>query len=245
MINLLSLNVEGSRHKDLVLSFIDKESPDVISLYEAPTSLINQLTQRGYFTTFAPMCTHNPVAPNDTIGILMATKLPHTTTTHYYKSQNNRITPHDKHDAHSKSYPCVTASIVKDNQTYTITSTHLYDTWNGHETKEQTDCVTKLLGHLATLPPHILCGDFNMPRGYNTNYDRFTQIYTDEIPTIYQSSLDQSLHRAGKRTDLNAPIFDIYMVDYVFSMPEYEITNVTLEFGVSDHAAVLAQINKR
>ncbi len=83
-----------------------------------------------------------------------------------------------------------------------------------------------------------------MPRGYNTNYTQFCAHYTDEIPNTYTSSLDRTLHRLGSRSDLNAPIFDIYMVDYIFSQPPYRVTDVSLMFGVSDHAAVQAQISK-
>ena len=242
MQKLLSLNTEGNRHTDRILALIDVESPDIISLYEAPTEYLHLLSTRGYFTTFAPMCTDNPVAPNDTIGILVATKLPHTSTTHYYTSKYGEIHPHDKHDAHSKSYPCITTTVTVDGVPITIASVHLYDTWNGHESDEQTTSVEALLAYLETKPPHVLCGDFNMPRGYNTNYERFTEHYRDEIPAHYTSSLDKALRRAGARTDLNAPIFDIYMVAYVFSQAPYQVSAVELHFGVSDHAAVTATI---
>ncbi len=244
MQKLLSLNTEGNRHTEPIFALIDSASPDIISLYEAPTSYIHLLATRGYFTTFAPMCTDNPVAPEDTIGILVATKVPHTSTTHYYTSRAQKMLPHDKHDSHSKSYPCITTTVGTGDTAMTIASVHLYDTYNGQESAEQDESVTALLAYLATLPPHVLCGDFNMPRGYNTNYERFTAHYRDEIPATYQSSLDRDLHRAGQRTDLNAPIFDIYMVDYVFSQSPYQVSDISLHFGVSDHAAVLATINK-
>ncbi len=188
------------------------------------------------------MCTNNPVAPDDVIGILTATKSPHTATTHYYDSHFGSIRPHDKHDAYSKSYPVITTTFSPDGATYTIAAIHLFDTWNGEASPAQDASVTALLTYLATLPPHILCGDCNMPRGYNTNYERFITRYTDEIPHTYTSSLDRTLHRAGTRTDLNAPIFDIYMVDYLFSESPYRVSDVRLEFGVSDHAAVIASI---
>jgi hypothetical protein len=34
------------------------------------------------------------------------------------------------------------------------------------------------------------------------------------------------------------------MVDGVFSTPEYSVSNVSLNFGVSDHAAIVADIVK-
>jgi endonuclease/exonuclease/phosphatase family metal-dependent hydrolase len=68
-------------------------------------------------------------------------------------------------------------------------------------------------------------------------------LYQDEIPKHYQSSLDRNLHRLGK-VKLDQPIFDKFMVDYIFAKPEYEVTGERLEFGVSDHAAVVAHIVK-
>jgi endonuclease/exonuclease/phosphatase family metal-dependent hydrolase len=244
MQKLLSLNTEGNRHTDRIFALIDAQTPDIISLYEAPSSYLHLLATRGYFTTFAPMCTHNPVAGDDTIGILVATKLPQTSTTHYYTSHYGAIRPHDKHDAHSKSYPCITTTVTVGDTPTTVASVHLFDTWNGQASDEQDASIETLLLYLKTLPPHILCGDFNMPRGYNTNYERFTALYRDEIPATYTSSLDREIHRAGQRTDLNAPIFDIYMVDYVFSQAPYQVRDTTLHFGVSDHAAVTANISK-
>ncbi len=244
MITIVSLNIEGTRHYERVLPFIERIPPDVLCLMEAPSSVLPLLTSRGYFTVFAPMCTDNPVATGDVLGLVLATKVPHTATTTFYTSYHGRIVPHDKHNAQSKSYPLITATITHEETTYTIATVHLYDTYNGHESPEQTASVDSLLSELAKLPPHILCGDFNMPRGYNTNYERFCALYHDAIPAEYTSSLDRSLHRAGTRTDLNAPIFDIYMVDYLFTQPPYHATAVGLEFGISDHAAVVATVTQ-
>jgi hypothetical protein len=33
------------------------------------------------------------------------------------------------------------------------------------------------------------------------------------------------------------------MVDYVFSQPPYQVSDVALHFGVSDHAAVMANVS--
>jgi len=237
--------MEGMRHIDRVMDLIATNSPDCICLTEAPLSMTDILFRNGYFVTFAPMSYDNPVAPDETLGILFASKLLATTTTHYYTSEYKTPRKNDKHDAHSKSYPLICATLEVANVVYTLVSVHLYDTWNGEADAEQTKSVTSLLKYLNLLPPHILCGDFNMPRGYNSNYAEFTKTYTDTIPQSYITSLDRTLHRAGNRTDLNAPIFDIYMVDYIFSQPPYSVSDVRLEFGVSDHAAVLAQISKQ
>ena len=144
------------------------------------------------------------------------------------------------------SYPVVCATIARsDGQMYSIATVHLMVTPDGKEIPAQTASVKKLLKFLDTKEPHILCGDFNIPRGYNTNYHLFTDKYIDTIPHLYTSSLDRTLHRDGNNPELHSPIFDIYMVDYIFSQPPYSVSDVRLEFGVSDHAAVLAQISKQ
>ena len=243
MLRLLTLNMEGVSHLNRVITLITTTTPDVLCLQEMPAAFTHTLFTLGYFVTFAPMSHHNSVAPGDTLGIGLATRIPTTTTIHYYMSKTGSPQAHNKHDAHSKSYPVITGTILDRNTTsYTIATTHLFDTWNGLESDDQTECVEKLLAYTSTLPPHLLCGDMNMPRGYNTSYELFCQQYADTIPATYTSSLDRNLHRAGNRTDLNAPIFDIYMVDYIFSQPTYTVENVQLHFGVSDHAAVTAEI---
>jgi endonuclease/exonuclease/phosphatase family metal-dependent hydrolase len=244
MLKLATLNMEGVRHYDRIIPFITTERPDCLCLQEMPAAFLHTLFTLGYFVQFAPMSHHSSVAPGDTLGIGLATLQPYNTTTRYYMSKASTPLAHNKHDAHSKSYPVITCTINNGDGTYIISTTHLYDTWDGLANPNQTECIESLISYTKTLPPHILCGDFNMPRGYNTNYELFCQQYTDTIPAHYTSSLDRTLHRAGNRTDLNAPIFDIYMVDYIFAQPSYQVDNVKLHFGVSDHAAVTADVIK-
>ena len=108
----------------------------------------------------------------------------------------------------------------------------------------QTNSVEKLIALLSNRPAHILCGDFNIPRGYNSNYELITKHYTDTIPSTFTSSLDRTLHRDGSKTNLHTPIFDVYMVDYIFTKEPYQVSDVQLQFGISDHAGVIATISK-
>jgi len=124
-----------------------------------------------------------------------------------------------------------------------VVTTHLVDTEHGQTDSFQTQLLAKLLTELDQLPPHLLCGDFNMPRGFNSLYPKITNFYTDAIPRHYKSSLDQSLHRLGTAT-LDEPIFEKYMVDYIFTKPPYTLKTVGLRFGVSDHAAVVAELSE-
>ena len=82
--------------------------------------------------------------------------------------------------------------------------------------------------------PFVLAGDFNAPRGGEI-FSHIAERYTDNIPPHYTTSIDGTLHRAG-------PI--PFMVDGLFTTPSYRAKGVHLEFGVSDHAAVAATIEK-
>jgi endonuclease/exonuclease/phosphatase family metal-dependent hydrolase len=86
---------------------------------------------------------------------------------------------------------------------------------------------------LSGLPDFILTGDFNAPRGRAT-WDTLAAKYKDNIPARYTSSIDPS-HRAGESP---------YVVDGIFTTPEYEARNVELHEGISDHKAVTATVVK-
>ena len=80
----------------------------------------------------------------------------------------------------------------------------------------------------------VLTGDFNAPRGGEI-FAELASRYKDNIPNHYQSSLDPDLHRV-KNLKL--------MVDGLFSTPDYNLGEVRLINGVSDHLAVAAKVSK-
>ena len=244
MLHLVTLNMEGTAHLPLVTEFLTSTNPDCICLQEMPASYIYELTVLGYYPCFAPMMRDTEVSENNVLGVCIATKQWPNSSIHYYFGVKDGIKTHIPRDTgNAQSFPFVYTEITHtDGHTYRIATTHLMVTRNGLASPEQTASATALIDTLTPYPPHLLCGDFNMPRGYNTNYERFTTRYTDTIPTKYTSSLDRTLHRDGKSTDLNAPIFDIYMVDYIFTQSPYQVQDVQLHFGISDHAAVSAFI---
>lgn len=243
MLKLISLNIEGPKHYNTVFPFIDSENPDVLCLQEAPEETRTFLQERGYKTAFAPMCQRTFGDTEHVIGILLATKLPQQTRVYYYwQSPEDISAPYDpKHPALSISNAYLIATIINKGKQYNIATTHVMDTRNGASDSHQEKGVSLLIKSLSKEPSHIICGDFNMPRHHNHLYEKFTRLYQDEIPNHYQSSLDRNLHRLGN-VKIDQPIFDEFMVDYIFAKPEYEVTDERLEFGVSDHAAVVAHI---
>jgi len=56
-LKLVSLNIEGSKHLDLVLSFLEREAPDVVcvqELFESDAPLFE--SRLGMEHAFAPIC---------------------------------------------------------------------------------------------------------------------------------------------------------------------------------------------
>jgi exonuclease III len=243
---LVSLNMEGTRHLERVVPFLEKEEPAVVTLTEAPEAFANTLTDLGYYTTFAPMLMRKTAAGTYTEGVLLASKQQHNArTTYYHRSAETVVVQVYSDTNNTTSNVVLFAEIQHENNTYRLATTQGMITPDGLPHDLQRSSTQKLLEALSYEPPHFLCGDLNIPRGYNDLYDSFTRGYTDMIPTTYGSSLDKTLHRLGSvpTAELNAPIFDVYMVDYIFTQPPYTAGNVQFKFGISDHAAVIANMS--
>jgi exonuclease III len=236
---LISINIESKRHLKRVLPFLEEEDADVIGIMEAPEDMVDVLTARGYHTTFAPMTIRTQDGATFTDGVLFASKEPHEATVHYYHKAMAEIVPYQTTDKRGTiAHPVIFANVSG----MYIAVTHF--TWNPNgETADanQTTDLAALLTFLQTKPPHILCGDLNIPRNINTLYQTLAAHYTDHIPLEYVSSLDKNLHRVGNDENLQK-LFTSFMVDYILNNSNYTVTNTRLEFGISDHAAVITTV---
>ena len=63
----------------------------------------------------------------------------------------------------------------------------------------------------------------------------------DNIPPQYPTSIDVTLHKRGRERPHE---FADKMVDGLFTTPGYRARDVELHFGISDHAAVTALIER-
>jgi endonuclease/exonuclease/phosphatase family metal-dependent hydrolase len=237
---LISLNTEGNKHYERIKPFIEHEDPDILCLMEAPQDMTEYLQQLGHHVTFAPMSlkmeNHHTVFVE---GLIFASKIPYTITQLYYQNPARSILPEalPKHSS-TAAHPIIFAS----NDAFAIATTHF--TWSPNASEPyqpQADMLDVLLPFLHELPPHILCGDMNIPRHESPYHERLVANYQDAIPNKYHSSLDRDLHRCGKNPELDH-LFTSYMVDYVLTQPPHQAENVRLEFGISDHAAVICEI---
>lgn len=241
-LKLICLNLEGHKHLELQMPFFRAQSPDVLCLQEVFESdfifLKNELALNG---AFAPMCTKRLVE-GDGIGkatpwgIAMLSKFPLDDIEKYYYVGDPAVT-HEfirnvTTQAEINKVLMYGRILVPTGDAFVIGTTHFTWTPNGQADDLQRSDLRALMSKLATIPEIAFCGDFNAPRGREI----FTEIarkYKDNIPAHYTTSTDGALHRAGQLE---------LMVDGLFSTPEYQVTNVRLENGVSDHCAIVADV---
>ncbi len=243
---LISINIEKDAHLEKIFSFIQKESPDVLCLQEVYESDLNGFENLGYSCAYQPNSFRIVGDLTKSEGVALCSKHGiHNERSWYYRNADSPLMLFDPKNVSSTiKYGLIYGDVNFEGDTFTIATTHFTWTPNGSEpSREQIDDTEKFLSYVSKIEPHVVCGDFNIPRHKNYLYDELTKIYTDQIPSTYTSSLDRTLHRAG--TDSKKTIlFDAYMVDYIFTQPPYRATDVRLEFGISDHAGVVATITK-
>ena len=128
----------------------------------------------------------------------------------------------------------VSGMVEKEGETYTIATTHF--TWadDGGVNEEQRRDLKQLLKLLRQRGELVLCGDFNAPRGREI-FTILSSYLKDNVPPEVQTTLDPKLHRAGALP---------YVVDYLWSTPKYKATKVKVVSGVSDHMAIVANIEQ-
>lgn len=247
MIKLISLNIERSKHLSLVIPFLEKEEADVVCLQELAQKDIELFEKAlGAECFFAPMADHGDgedgVAPG-IVGIGMFSKLPVSQQeVKYYWGAGACDRRYDFSSAAGKheteSYVLLYQDVEKNGEQYRVASTHFTWTPDGEADDLQREDMHSLLRALEELREFTLCGDFNAPRG-GEMFSALSERYKDNIPHEYKTSLDLSLHRAGKT---EPDRLGRYMVDGLFTTPGYRAEGVHLQFGISDHAAVLATI---
>ena len=88
-ISLFSLNVEGNRHWERILPYIDEHIPEVCCFQEIFEKDLELLASRGYTHTFLPMTLHFYDDKDEPSGIAICSKLPikETQEFYYYKTE--------------------------------------------------------------------------------------------------------------------------------------------------------------
>ena len=239
MIRLVSLNIERSRHLDRFIPFLRRFQPDVVCLQELVESDIPAI-QAGtdlahvHFVAMSRF-PDNPASPFG-VGILSRTPFVETDFI-VYSGNGDGHTLFDRTTEETRietgRFAVARASVELNGETLSVGTTHFPWTPDGEPREFQHNALTSLTEQLDD-SPLVLTGDFNAPRG-GPIFDVLAARWRDCIPQHVTSSLDPAIHRVGHLQ---------LMVDGLFSTPHYDITEVALHTGLSDHQAVSATITK-
>ncbi|MCX6739145.1 MAG: endonuclease/exonuclease/phosphatase family protein [Candidatus Parcubacteria bacterium] len=243
-IHFVSVNIERDKHYDTVLSFLKEQNADVICLQEVFERDIpmfeKELGMKGFFAQMFqwPDSFDNPTEIIS-MGVAMFTKFPvEKTLLQYYKGDPKDIPVYVKHvEGGEDTVACVLLSFAVNVNgiSYSFGTTHFTWTPHGNTDERQRKDLKNLLGKIKeTKDGIIFAGDFNAPRGKEI-FDTLSENFKDNIPVEYITSLDQKFHR-------NPEEVKNLMVDGLFSTPEYAVSDVFLQFGISDHAAIVANV---
>ncbi len=243
---LISLNIETDFHYDLIFPFFEKENADIICLQEVLEDdflvIKERLGMEGVYKAFMyenSNLEHYKNKHGKKQGnAIFAKNILHSGYCFYWGREENVSIVFDEYNKDEnlqKNYVVVHVSMLgEDGQVYTIANTHFPVTVRGESTPHQLEIVEPLSKYLDSLQGVVLVGDFNAPRG-NATFTKIVEKYKDNIPKHYTTSLDQNLHRVKGLQ---------FMVDGLFTTPEYSASDVKLVDGVSDHMAIVATITK-
>lgn len=238
-LKLVCINVERSKHLDTALPFIERVKPDVLCVQELIGHDVDSFAGAlgSVVHHYTPMSRLLAEQPGALSGIGIFSRLPATFSESYYAKQSDEIPethPQESGTFNNDNRLVLSADIQQEGGDMRICNTHFTWTPNGEADDVQRQDLVIMQGILDTLGEFALCGDFNAPRGREI-FTALAARYRDNIPPEYQTSIDGSIHRAGNLQ---------LMVDGLFTTPAYEASNVSLEGGVSDHMAIVADIRK-
>ncbi len=239
-LKLISVNIERTKHLGLVVPFLQSQRPDVCCLQELAEKDIPLFEKTlAAQCVFAPMTRDLEGDKRITIGVGIFSAFPIiSSTVQYYRGDPSHVPDFDKTTEETKSntqnHPLIFCDIEKDNSIFRIGTTHFTWTDGGQASDTQREDIKKLLTTLDSSGDFVLVGDFNAPRGGEI-FGMLAERYTDNIPLHYTTSIDGTLHRAGAIP---------FMVDGIFSTPQYHVSDVELISGVSDHCAIVGVVSK-
>lgn len=246
MIKLVSINIQGDNNKETVLPFLLKQSADVVCIQEIFEEDIKMYEEAlGMKSFFKPIMYResfkNGGERDKLFGPAIFTNHKTIYNYEYIVGVESDIPifakPEDSTtERNISNIVLLWADItIPGDSIYRISTTHFTWTPDGMTTPYQIEDTTKLIKTLdENLKDFVLVGDLNAPRGKEA-FAMLAQKYKDNIPLEYESSIDPKLHRVQGL---------IHMVDGLFSTKEYEVKDVKLIEGISDHKAVVANIQK-
>ena len=234
---LVSLNIEGDTHLDLVVPFLQQQWADAVCLQEVMKDTVAVFARAlSMEATYVPMKKNTGGGMK---GIATFTNHPITgTSVAYYSGDKDHLptTPAgEKKNPYANNHMLLSTTIEKDGVSFTVATTHF--TWSpaGQATERQRSDMKKMLDIVSTMKEFVLCGDFNAPRGREI-WSLLAGRYIDHIPANITTTIDPHLHRVKNLQ---------YVVDGIFTTPNYTVEDVRVISGVSDHQAIIASITQR
>jgi endonuclease/exonuclease/phosphatase family metal-dependent hydrolase len=241
---LVQVNIEGDAHLPLVQDFIVSERPDVLCVQEIFKQDIPRVSTLPH-VTFMPMLLERRADGSlDERGVvLMSSQEQSNTVVQYYYKPTETLVEQDRTSQETKRKTIQHGVIMTTIAGVRIGTVHHTWTQNGDDPSAyQIQDTEALMKYIQTVEPMILCGDFNIPRGYNSCYEILTSYFEDCVPRTYASSMHIPLHRVRNNPAVAAEVAR-YMVDYIFRTPgAAPVRDVVMKCGMSDHCALIAQI---
>ncbi len=241
---LISLNIELNRHHELVLPFLKKEKADVVCLQELLEDDFEmykrELGMQGVhrLTSYINDSIHiESKRKREGIAIFANNIINSGYIFHVGKVQDIERTFEeyikDKNILKNRALVWIETKNDK-GEIFKFINSHLTITHHGEVTRVQIEDNIKFINNAKSLGEFVFSGDTNAPRGSQA-FDKISEVFKDNIPYSYKSSLDPNIHRA-KGVEL--------MVDCLFTTTGYKASCVELKGGISDHMAVVALIDK-
>lgn len=242
-VKVITANIEGHRHfEERLLPFVLTEKPEFISfqeVFEVDVPVLKQkLGMEGQYLPLANI-TETSIHMSHALGswgIAQLSSLPIVDSGFEYYQGNREYVPDFRPDSDPNSMNRALSwmTVEKEGQEYTFVTTHFIWTPNGDPTELQHQKLADIWRILEPLKSYVLMGDFNAPRG-RAIFTEMASKLKDNVPPEVTTSIDGSLHKAGNLE---------LMVDGMFSTPDYILSHVRVESGVSDHKVIVAEVSK-
>ncbi|MEO8638010.1 MAG: endonuclease/exonuclease/phosphatase family protein [Candidatus Taylorbacteria bacterium] len=239
-IKLLQLNIESDKHLERIVPFVKENSFDVLCMQEVPESALQIIAEAANAEyAFAGMTLRTKKNVRSKEGIAIFSRFPiKNKTIMRYAGNDEPAVEFDRRSAESKhatqSYSLLACELEKDSKLFRIATTHFTWTPDGMPDSHQRKDMKELLKAISNFDELLLAGDFNAPRGGEI-FGMLTEQLKDNVPARFSSSLDKKLHRGGAQLEL--------MVDGIFSSPGYEVHDVEMFCGLSDHCALVGRVS--
>jgi len=242
-LKIITLNIEGDKHLDQIIPFLEQENPDVICLQEVFKIDVEKfktaLNMEAFFTPLVNIThrTRYNIAPNGIWGLLILTKnqIIENKFKYYVQHDGDNIPVFIDEKPNSLNRAISWVEIRKNDVEYTVATTHF--TWSnkGKLSKEQENNFAALEKIFPEIGECILCGDFNSPRGEGS-FSLFTKYFKDNVPAEITTTIDNEIHVSPDNIQL--------VVDNIFSTKDYQVSDVKVVDGLSDHLAVVGVVRK-